>query len=212
MFERYGVGSSMGSITHQEYVHAVEKAKGPTVYNKWCKCRVPAIEVLAYDETYQNSEFRETALKALINYYKDKQTQGNEPCPSCPNPPNANHDNELMLLDLSSNLAETAGAYLGNSKVKALGNAGGKLSNAISLYNYSQGKPTLMNTTKLVGPIAVGFGTGVGGWAAFGTSAILEGIDAAISKIAETMVQINDYADRAWRENGIHPGVLFFGR
>ncbi|MBX2897712.1 MAG: hypothetical protein KF763_19885 [Cyclobacteriaceae bacterium] len=82
MFERYGVGSSMGSITHQEYVHAVEKAKGPTVYNKWCKCRVPAIEVLAYDETYQNSEFRETALKALINYYKDKQqqqTQGGRP-------------------------------------------------------------------------------------------------------------------------------------
>ncbi|MBX2897714.1 MAG: hypothetical protein KF763_19895 [Cyclobacteriaceae bacterium] len=27
MFEGYGVGSSMGSITHQEYVHAVEKAK-----------------------------------------------------------------------------------------------------------------------------------------------------------------------------------------
>ncbi|MBX2897716.1 MAG: hypothetical protein KF763_19905 [Cyclobacteriaceae bacterium] len=80
-FSMYGVGSSMGSITHQEYVHAVEKAKGPTVYNKWCKCRVPAIEVLAYDETYQNSEFRETALKALINYYKDKQqqTQGNGP-------------------------------------------------------------------------------------------------------------------------------------
>lgn len=79
-FSMYGVGSgSYGSASHQEYVKAVEQAKGPTVYNKWCDCRVPAFEVLAYDGTNQNSEFRESALKSVISFYADKTTEVADP-------------------------------------------------------------------------------------------------------------------------------------
>ncbi|MBY0433563.1 MAG: hypothetical protein K2U26_05600 [Cyclobacteriaceae bacterium] len=61
-------GSMFGRAGTLDYDYSPQ----PTVYNKWCNCRVNAFDVLFFDPTNQNKELRALAEQAVKDYFSSE--------------------------------------------------------------------------------------------------------------------------------------------
>ena len=77
-FDNYGQALSTGArYISQHGAWASASSKGfPEIYNRYCQCRVNAIEMLEYDPTNQNVEMRAWAQQAVDVYFATYQGPG----------------------------------------------------------------------------------------------------------------------------------------